>query len=127
MIYARIVLALSAIMYAGFGTAYLARPKAMAKLTHFELPTPTAVTEIRAFYGGMELGLAALLVVCAIRPAWAGAGLLALALLSGGAAVARLVGFAADGSATPLLWKVLAAEVLVAVLGVVGLVILKRP
>jgi hypothetical protein len=126
MIYARIVLVVSALMYAGFGAAYLARPKAMAKLTHFELPSPTAVTEIRAFYGGIELGLAALLVVCAVRPAWAGAGLLALALLSGGAALARLIGFAVDGSATPFLWKVFAAEAFVAVLGVVGLV-LPRP
>ena len=126
MIYARIVLFLSALMYGGFGAAYLARPKAMAKLTHFELTSPTAVTEIRAFYGGMELGLAALLVVCAIRPDWAGAGLLALALLSGGTVVARLIGFAADGSATAFLWKVLAAEVLVAALGIVGLIVLRR-
>lgn len=126
MIYARIVLILSALMYGGFGAAYLARPRAMAKLTHFELPSPTAVTEIRAFYGGMELGLAVLLVVCAIRPDWAGAGLLALALLSGGTVVARLIGFAVDGSATAFLWKVLAAEVLVAALGVVGLIVLRR-
>src|SRR5689334_10413578 len=45
------------------GLAYLARPVEMAALTEFTLPSPMAIIEIRAFYGGqlVSLGLMILL------------------------------------------------------------------
>ena len=43
MVFGRVVLALTGLMHAGFGIAYLIRPVQMAKLTKFELTAPLAV------------------------------------------------------------------------------------
>ena len=39
------------------GLAYVIRPVEMAALTEFTLPSPMAIIEIRAFYGGQLVGL----------------------------------------------------------------------
>lgn len=46
--------------------------------------------ELRAMYGGLELGAAVFLALCAARPAWHAPGLVASACLIGGLGVARV-------------------------------------
>lgn len=55
---ARLSLGITAGALAGFGTWLLLRPQALSRVG-VELPSPTARAEIGAFYGGLEIGLAA--------------------------------------------------------------------
>lgn len=90
-----IVLWLSALLFLAFGVGCLIQPEL---LTQFGLPVqPVWRTELRAFYGGLEIGLATFLILCARRPAWVLPGLLAAALVLGCVGTARLLGMALDG------------------------------
>ena len=126
MIVSRIVLAASGLMFLGFGLAFLFRPVPTAAMVGIQLPEPAAVTEIRAFYGGLEVGLAVLLfIACAAGP-WRVAGL-ALALVAfAGPAAGRLVGLLLDGRPKPVIYTILAVEVAGAALVAVCLVLERR-
>ena len=72
---ARTMLWLSALLFAAFGAFLLIDPGGMEKLG-LPLAVPRWRTEIRAFYGGLELGLAAFLALCLgsapLRPSYLG-------------------------------------------------------
>jgi len=116
----RLSLRLAALAFAGFGVALLARPALIATLG-IELANPTAVTEIRAFYGGLELGLALFFALASTREAWLRPALFAQAAALGGTALARLAGVVLDGSAEPLLLLFGALEGVGALLAVLAL------
>lgn len=124
MLFARIVLGLTALMHAGFGAAYVIWPVRMARLSKFELTAPMAVTEMRAFYGGLELGWAAFLVICAVRPGWVVPGLVAILCVYAGIIAARVLGIVLDKSGQGLILQILAAECVTAILAGVALAIL---
>lgn len=91
----RVTLWLAAALFLAFGLGILIQPELLSGMG---LPVqPVWRTELRAFYGGLEIGLAAFLILCARRPAWALPGLVAAALLMGGVGSARLLGMALDG------------------------------
>lgn len=128
MLFARIVLGLTALMHAGFGAAYVIAPVGMAKLSKFELTAPMAVTEMRAFYGGLELGWAAFLVICAVRPGWIVPGLAAVLCVYVGLIGARVLGIVLDKSGQGLILHILAVECVTAALAGVALALLRsRP
>jgi hypothetical protein len=58
----RLILALSAAAFLGFGLAFIISPAAMAGLVDLLVITPTAHTEIRAMYGGLEIGIGVVLL-----------------------------------------------------------------
>jgi hypothetical protein len=87
----RLVLWLTALAFVGFGVAFAVWPVAMARLTDIALPTPTAMAEYVATYGGFQTGFGIFLVVCALRPAWLEPGLWAGALALGGFGTFRLL------------------------------------
>jgi len=124
MLFARIVLGLTALMHAGFGVAYVISPVRMARLSKFELTGPMAVTEMRAFYGGLELGWAAFLVICAVRPGWVIPGLVAVLCVYGGLIAARVLGIVLDKSGQGLILQILAVECVTAILAGVALAVL---
>ena len=69
------VLALAGLGFLGFGLWFLVDPigpLAAIGITATGAPAPT---EFRAFYGGLEVGLGALMMVAAMRPEWRSAGL----------------------------------------------------
>ena len=73
--------------------------------------TTAGLIELRAFYGGLELGLAAFLFACAAKPAWREPGLWSVALVNGGIAAARLLGIGLTGEFTgffagALVWEI---------------------
>jgi len=105
----RLSLRLAALAFAGFGVALLVRPALIGTLG-IELTSPTAVTEIRAFYGGLELGLALFFALASTREAWLRPALFAQAAVLGGIALARLIGVAIDGGAAPLILLFAALE-----------------
>lgn len=93
----QVVLWLSAFLFLAFGAGCLVYPELLAQLG---LPVqPVWRTEIRAFYGGLEIGLAAFLILCTRRPIWVLPGLLASALILGAVGTARLLGIVLDGPA----------------------------
>lgn len=106
----RFVLVASALAFAGIGLAFLIDPAAMARHVGLALEGPTADNDVRAVYGGLQLGCAAFLLLCAIRPAWHAPGLLAQLLLFGGLVTARLVSWAAVGLPSRLGLALHAAE-----------------
>lgn len=104
------VLVLAALGFLGFGVAIVAAPEAVLGGVGIT-GTPAGVVELRAFYGGLELGLAAFLLACAAKPAWRQPGLWLVALGNGGIAAARLLGIALSGEftgffAAALVWEI---------------------
>lgn len=88
---ARGVLVLGAVVFAGIGIGCVLFPAELLGAVDVRLPSAVARTEIRAFYGGLELGVAAFLVICAVRSDWVPLGLTALACLMSGMGGVRLV------------------------------------
>lgn len=103
-----IVLVLCALGFLGFGLWLLIDPAALEKIG-IATTSRTGQVELRAFYGGMELGLGAFLLVCAFRPGWQVAGLWLVLLANGGAGLARMlaIGLAGAPFAGYLAWALL--------------------
>jgi hypothetical protein len=111
MYLARLILALNSLGFAAFGLAFLIWPAALAARIGLVAGTPAALIDIRATYGGFELGIAALLGFCAVSIGGTAFGLLAAACAFGGFAGGRLIGILATGGADWLTWSFLALEV----------------
>ena len=116
MSFAQIFLLVNATIAVAFGGAYLLFPVSMAALTELDLPTPTAVMDVRAFYGGQLIGLGVLALVFAARPPLVPYGLLVLAASLGGTGIGRLVGALVAGTFPPLMVGAFLAEIVVAAL-----------
>lgn len=99
MLWSKLFLAVQALVLAGFGLAYFIQPEAMASLSGMLLMQSAAVTDVRAYYGGLQLGLAAWLVLALLRPRLQEATWMLLVLLYGALALARLGGLWLDGGA----------------------------
>lgn len=104
-----------------FGTLFLFLPTALTSLVQISLPTPVAVMEVRGVYGGLFVGTALFLLVCARRDTWLQPGLVALAIISGSLVVGRILGLILDGWGIPFIWALLASEVAVLVMALVAL------
>lgn len=105
----RVVLWVGGLGFIGFGLAFLVAPLATMALAGIELDGALAATELRAFYGGLEVALGALLIGADLaarrRP-----GLLLAMASYGGIGIARLLGIVLEGEATPFLWAALTVE-----------------
>lgn len=104
------VLTLAGLGFLGFGLAIVAAPEAVLAPVGIS-GTTAGLVELRAFYGGLELGLAAFLLACAAKPAWREPGLWSVALVNGGIAAARLLGIGLTGEftgffAAALVWEI---------------------
>ncbi len=98
------------------GARSLVAPRAMAEAFGIQLSAPPALSEIRASFGGMHLGvggfmLAGIFVASLRRPA-----LILLALYMGGLAVGRVASALLDGAPSPLICLSLATELVFAAL-----------
>ena len=63
MLFARIILSIQIVALTALGLAYFIRPEEMASFSGALLMGNAAVTEVRAYYGGLQLGLAAYLAM----------------------------------------------------------------
>lgn len=118
----KVVLIASGLMYLAFGVAFLLAPAELGGWVHLGVDHPVARTELRAFYGGLEVGLAVFLLICARGQRWVAPGLLAAALACGCTAAARVVGMAVDRSTGTTVVAILIVEVVFAVAAVAALV-----
>ena len=110
-VWPRIVLWLGGLGFIAFGAAFLIAPLQTMAMAGIPLQGDVAATELRAFYGGLELALGLLLLRSAINPLRWSEGLLLSLVAYGGIGGARLLGIAVAGSATPFLWFAAATEV----------------
>lgn len=82
-----------------FGVVALFAPRAIANLIGFASLLPTAVTDIRSFYGSALVVYAVWLLYCALDAACLTAGLLWVLAFCVGSALGRVYGMAVDDSA----------------------------
>lgn len=97
--FARVFLLIQLLALAALGLAYFLRPHEMSNLSGMLLLAPAAVTEVRAFYGGLQLGLAAFLLLALLRAELLRGALTLLVLLYSALALARIGGLWLDGGA----------------------------
>ena len=99
MLFARVVLSIQIAALLVLGLAYFIRPEEMASFSGALLMGSAAVTEVRAYYGGLQLGLAAYLAMALLRQDLLRPALILLALLYSVLALARAAGLWLDGTA----------------------------
>ena len=86
----------TASMFAGFGVASLVAPRFVVSKVDLEPVSATGDAEVRAMYGGLELGLAGFFAYAASRPELIRPALLAQSLALGGVAAGRATGLIVD-------------------------------
>lgn len=105
-------LAFSGLVFTGFGVAFALWPVEMFAPLGEPLTSPAARTDVRALYGGLQLGVGLWLLHSIFRPAERRAAL-RLGLMSyASLAVTRFAGLAFDGSMSRVSLGLLAAETL---------------
>ena len=119
-----VVLWVAGLSLLGFGIAFCVAPLATFAAAGLVLEGPLAATELRAFYGGLELALGALMLGCAIRPARRRDGLVLVFAVFAGIGVTRLFAMLASGADTGFLRAALATELALALLA--GFSLLRR-
>ncbi len=117
----RVVLLALAAGYMAFGVAALLAPQKLAALSDLGTVSKLGLIELRAFYGGIEIGLGVFLAVTAMRKEWQLPGLLAALLTLLGIASARVYGMTVEGWPGISVLLFLAIEVAGVVLAGVGL------
>jgi len=120
MMFRRAFLGIVGLVFVAFGAWAFVDPVAVAGLTEVSLPTPTALADGRAVYGGLTLGLGVFFVLCT-RPALVPGGLWAVVLTVGGAFLGRLTGVAIDGAGSSAAIGTLASELTIAAVAAVAL------
>jgi hypothetical protein len=93
----RFLLALLGLGFVGFGFAFIFSPDQMAAVVSLSFAAPSARTDVRALYGGMEFGVGVFLLLCAMRREFVRVGLFAGACVLIATATARSVGLMLDG------------------------------
>ena len=100
MLSVRLFLIAQILTLAGFGLAYFVRPQEKtANLSGMLLMAPAALTDVRAYYGGLQLGLAAWLGLALLQGDLLRPALMLLVLLYSALFLARLGGLWLDGGA----------------------------
>jgi len=120
-IYRIFVLALAGLGFLGFGVWFLIDPIAPLAAIGITATGAPAPTEFRAFYGGLEVGLGALMLAATVKPEWRTPGLWLVLATNGGIAAGRLLGVAIDGVWVPFFTVALVWELGFVVLAAVGL------
>jgi hypothetical protein len=93
----RLILAVIALSYAGFGFAFLFKPDEWGAMVSVAFTTSAGRTDFRAVYGGLEFGVGVFLLLCALRREFVRLGLFASACALVAMATARSTGMLLDG------------------------------
>ena len=109
--FANTLLFLGGLGFLGFGLWLVADPAGGLAGVDIGATAPAGLIELRAFYGGLELGLGLFLLACARKPEWQRPGLWLTALGNGGIGLTRIAGIAMSGVFTPffayaLVWEI---------------------
>lgn len=107
--FARLLLVLAALLFGAAGLSFLLRPDLLESIG-IEMRSASAKNDVRALYGGAEIGLALFLAYCAGAPERARLGVLAAGAVLGGMTLARFLSLAMDGAPSGSLWGAWALE-----------------
>jgi hypothetical protein len=113
---AAVLLWVAGLGFLGFGVAFLLAPLRAMAAAGIALEGAIAATELRAFYGGLEVALGVLIVATALVPGRLRDGLVLTLSSYGAIGATRLVTMLATGTDTPFLRYALLVELGVAVL-----------
>lgn len=116
MLFGRIVLAVIGLGTLGFGVFAFVRPEALAEVVGLTATAPEGFTEVRAWYGGVEFGLAAFWIGAAFSRSLVRPALLSMFSVWALVAAARGVAVILDGTATNFMMIALVTEALSAIL-----------
>ncbi len=116
MPFPRRFLILSSVLYVSVGLCFVAAPDFMAGLVEIEGMSAAARTDVRATYGGLDLGVGAFVAWCAADPDKTRVGLAASVAGLVGLGLVRLLGMALDGP-TAVNVGLLTVEVVFAAVG----------
>ncbi len=109
------------------GLLFTVMPQSMFTAVALDVPDGSPLTELRAVYGGLEVGAGIFLALCARRGGEAiELGLLLAFLMLGGLAAYRAIGMGIDAPQVPLMSVLLVLESAGAVLAVFALLALGR-
>lgn len=125
-LFVRWMLGILAAVFLLLGLAFMFLPKMMIGALGIKAESGLALADIRAVYGGLDLALGILLVICFLRKEWAtglAIGTLAYTCLFAG----RLVGILVDGANDILTFGLFALEVLGAVLAALAWFLARQP
>jgi hypothetical protein len=117
----RLSLTIAGILFVGFGGYLFYAPEALASLTKAPRLTALMVNEVRAMYGGLELGLGGFFLVAASRSRWVLPALAAQVAVFTGLAFGRLGGMVMDNAYPGVFVAFAVIELLLALLGVIGM------
>jgi hypothetical protein len=123
---ARLVLALSGAPFVAIGLAFLVDPFVMGAQIGLGLAGATAANDVRAVYGGLQIGLGALLWACAAHPGRVRAGIAVSLATFGGLSAGRIVSLLVDGMPAPLGLLLHAGELAGLLGGIAAAVVLAR-
>lgn len=121
MRFARVYLRVMGVMSLFFGFVYLLAPALMTDPTGFGPLGPSAVTDVRATYGGFQIGSGLFLLWAAAEPGRVRLALVLFALTVGAVALSRLTGILIDASANPFLLFALGTEITLTIVTFVAL------
>jgi len=119
MNFARFSLAATALAFFFFGVWLLVQPEALGRLG-IQLPTDSAKVEIRAMYGGFEIGIGAFFLLALRQPQWYRPALLLQTLALAGLGLTRLVAALVAVAPHPMLFAFCALELIGALMGAVA-------
>lgn len=94
----RVFLGLSVLVWLGYGLYCFFVPTVVAEGAGFIASTPTATTELRAMYGGLQMALGIMAALALLNETWVKPALFGLAAVTAGLFSARLIGAAIDSS-----------------------------
>jgi hypothetical protein len=117
----RIYLRFLGAMTVCFGLLYLFIPESLTDPTGFGSLSPGALTDVRATYGGLQLGFGAFLLWAAADPSRTRFALVLAALSIGAVAASRLTGLLLDASANAFHLGALATEITLTALALFAL------
>ncbi|MBL8986973.1 MAG: DUF4345 family protein [Gemmatimonadetes bacterium] len=118
MTFPRVVLGLTGAVFVTLGLGFLVAPEGLLGLMKIQVSPERALLEIRAMYGGLELGLGVFFIVAVFRERWIRAALGAQFLVLGGMGSTRLLALLFAGPSDRLMVAFAVAEVIGAVLGI---------
>jgi hypothetical protein len=104
------LLGLSAAVWLPYGLYCFLDPAVLGSVAGVTFASATGSTEIRAMYGGLQMGVGVLSVLGLLRIEWRTAALRALLVLVGSLLVSRLAGVVLDGSLSAYTVSALALE-----------------
>jgi hypothetical protein len=98
---AKVLIALGVLLFGGFGVYCLLYPAGLLDLIGADARGVDALNDVRAIYGGFELGIAGFLVACLLDRWSLRAGLWLIVATLGSAASARALSLFLDGPPSP--------------------------